>query len=151
MPEKIHHNEIKRIATSFYYAFAEVDLSDAPGFLPSFPEGCCNWASRILGHFLKFERCTDALEILANRDGTEETDNHSWLEVDGMTIDLTCNQYTDCQHIIIEESSEWHAAWNIQSTLEIRHISDWDQPFHDRKVKPSDVYERLASVVRKTI
>jgi hypothetical protein len=140
---------IQEIAQSFREAFLAVDLSDAPGSLKTFPGGCCNWASWMLGHYLKFECGLESVEIQAQRPGSDGTSGHVWIEVDGLIIDITSDQFDDCPEPIYGiEISEWHQDWEKVRKEEIRPMAFWDDGLFFCNVKPSEVYERLLTYIR---
>ena len=142
---------ITRLGQAFRLAFEQVDLSDAPGFLPHFPEGCCSWATWMVGHYLKYECGLLPAEIQGSRDGADGTDTHAWLSVNGVVVDITCGQYSDCPHtIVIADTSEWHSRWLFTRTEEIRPISFHDS-FTSGSVRPSDVYKRIEAHVRSQL
>ena len=97
------------IATNFRKAFEDSDLSKAAGSLPHFPEGCCNWATWMIGHFLKFEMCQSVEEINAERASRSGTISHAWLSADGIIIDITSDEFEDSEErVIVSRNSDWH-------------------------------------------
>lgn len=141
---------LKVIAEEFRKGFEEIDLSDAPGFLPGFPEGCCSWASYMIGHFLKYELGLAPVEIQAERFGPEGTDPHSWLMVDDIIIDITSDEFEDStERVIVSSDSTWHSKWEEKKNADIIKISEYDKIEYGTKYKPTDVYEMLAARVRK--
>lgn len=136
-----------RIGHAFRQAFEQVDLSDAPGSLPHFPNGCCSWATWMVGHYLKYECNLSPIEIQGNRDGAAGVEPHAWLSVDGVIVDITCDQFNDCAHVILGVgASHWHSRWSVTRTDEIRPISSHDR-ISLRGVCPSDIYKRIKSHV----
>lgn len=132
------------IGQAFWLAFERVDLSDAPGFLPGFPTGCCSWATWMIGHYLKTECGQSPLEIQGIRDGFDGADTHAWLSVNDMIVDITCGQYKDCPHpTIISVYSEWHSQWQVVKTAEIIPIFRYDSIPFPGQVLASEIYKRL--------
>ena len=135
------------IATDFRKAFEASDLSRAPGFLPHFPEGCCSWATWMIGHFLKFEMCQSVEEINAERASLSGTLPHAWLSADGIIIDITSDEFEDSEaRVIVSRNSDWHKTWSIVQTIEIQRIDTYDKIGIDRR--PSDIYESLVTSLR---
>jgi hypothetical protein len=144
--------QIEQVGHAFHRAFKEIDLSDAPGFLPHFPEGCCSWSTWMVGHFLKFECGLEPIEIQGTRLGDSGTDNHAWVSANGVIVDLTCGQYKDCPNsFIISCDSAWHSQWEIANKDEIRPINFYDFPGFPNEALPSEIYERLAHQVRSQL
>ena len=136
------------IATDFRKAFEASDLSKAPGFLPHFPEGCCNWATWMIGHFLKFEMCQSVEEINARRELLSETLSHAWLSADGIIIDITSDEFEDSEaKVIVSRNSDWHKTWSIVQTIEIQRIDRYDSI--GTGLRPSDIYELLVTSLRR--
>lgn len=140
-------HDLVGLAQIFRNAFETADLSDAPGSLPHFPSGCCSWATWMLGHYLKFEHGRSPFSIEGERQGRNHRETHAWLEVDDFTIDLTADQFSDSPSAVISTtSSSWHASWQINRRDVIEPIRQRNEP--GRAVNPSDIYERVATIVR---
>ena len=131
------------IATDFRKAFEASDLSKAPGFLPHFPEGCCSWATWMIGHFLKFEMCHSVEEINAERASLP----HAWLSADGIIIDITSDEFEDSEaKVIVSRNSDWHKTWSIVGTIEIQRMNTYDVSGTGHRA--SDIYELLVTSIR---
>jgi hypothetical protein len=136
------------IATDFRNAFEASDLSQAPGFLPHFPEGCCSWTTWMIGHFLKFEMCQPAEEINAERVSPSGTFQHAWLSTDGIIIDITSDEFEDSEaRIIFSRDSEWHRSWSIVQVREVQRIDTYDKI--GTGPCASHIYELLAASIRQ--
>jgi hypothetical protein len=136
------------IATDFRNVFEDSDLSKAPGSLPHFPEGCCNWATWMIGHFLKFEMCQSVKEINAERASRSGTFNHAWLSTDGIIINITSGQFEDSEErVIVSRNSGWHKTWSIVETIEIQRIYTYDMSGTGHRA--SDIYELLVASIRR--
>jgi hypothetical protein len=141
---------LKAIAEEFRKSFEELDFEKAPGFLVKFPEGCCSWASYMIGHFLKYERGFNPIEIQAERDDPNGMDPHSWLAVEDIIIDITSDEFEDSgSKVIVTNYSEWHDTWKIVNKAEIVEINTYDQIPFGTELKPSEIYELLVERVRK--
>lgn len=136
------------IATDFRNAFETSDLSEAPGFLPHFPDGCCNWPTWMIGHFLKFEMCQSAEEINAERASPSGTIAHAWLSTDGIIIDITSDEFEDSEaRIIVSRNSDWHRSWSIVQITEVQRIDRYNVRGTGRCA--SDIYELLVTSIRR--
>lgn len=143
-------SEVERIAreaTAFRRAFESADLSDAPGFLPHFPEGCCSWATWFLGHYLATERGYRASSVAGHRMGAESSDSHQWLLVNGVVVDITADQFFDSPAtVIVERESTWHSTWETTAPEDLPTPEQWDRV--GSNTLPSTVYKRLAQLAR---
>lgn len=143
-------SKLEIIATVFRAGFENNDLTDAPGFLCKFPEGCCSWASYMMGHFMKYELYLNPIEIQAQRDNDDGTDPHSWLMVGNVIVDITSDEFDDSEErVIVSEYSPWHDSWEIIKRGDIVRIETYDQINYGTQLKPSDVYELLAIEARE--
>lgn len=132
----------------FRQGFEQMDLSNAPGFFPSFPEGCCSWATWTMGHYFKFEMNLDPIELIGRRTDATGSGSHSWLKVNGLHIDITSDQFADSNApVIVTESSIWHRTWTEIQTDEIREIDIHDGAATSSQLKPSEIYNELSSYV----
>jgi hypothetical protein len=142
-------NKLLIIANKFRSAFEETDLSEAPGFLPGFPEGCCSWASYMIGNYLKYELGLNPIEIQAERDAYDGNDPHSWIVVNDIIIDITSDEFDDSnEKVIVSSNSEWHKGWEVVNEAEIVKINEYDKIDYGKKLKPTDVYNMLTERVR---
>lgn len=114
-----------------------------------FPRGCCQFASRILGLYLIRELKLVPVEIVCNgtrylQDKLDEFDrpveqSHAWLEVGGFIIDITADQFYDCdEQVIVTVDRSWHdgfAGQTRHSEDDILGSNDYTQE-HYRKMLP---------------
>ena len=142
----------QNVATAFRHSFETVDLSSAPGFLPKFPEGCCNWASWMIGHYLKFEQQLDPFEAIGERSAPDGLENHSWLTISDVVVDITSDEFFDSSEaVIVSRFSRWHEAWKVVKTMPIRRIDYYDDPHRGRSMLPSDCYDVVAAHARRLL
>lgn len=136
---------VQEIAQLFREAFLFVDLSGAFGNLPYFPKGCCSWATWFLGHYLKFENGLEPVEIQGTRLSRDGMQNHAWLEVSGLTVDITSDQFEDCASPIYGVvNSLWHQTWKRVHQVDIFEVERLDRA----NIKPSEIYKRIHTQVR---
>lgn len=138
---------LTQLAKAFKKAFDDSDLSQAPGFLQNFPSGCCSWATIFIGHYLKYECGLSLKRIHSAR--RINGDQHEWLIVNGIIIDITADQFDDAPSpVIVETDSEWHAQLQGGEISDLRPVSDYDEIMCMNKQKPSEAYEMIAIRVR---
>lgn len=147
---KLTIEELHNLASEFRKGFGVADLSEAPGLLSNFPESCCNWASYVVGHFLKFEMNLNPIEIQASRMGKRGTEHHAWLQLDETVIDITSDQFEDSKNkVIVSNHSQWHSKWIVDEKLEIKDISEYDDIGCGASLTASKLYDFLASRVKE--
>ena len=137
------------VAGLFRQEFMRCDLSRAPASLPYFPKGCCNWASYMIGHYLKFERNMEPKEVIGTRQDETGSVSHSWLRVNQTIIDITSDQFSDSiTPVIVGQLSYWHQNWEFLEENKILPIIQYDGIETPTQIKPSEVYEILAKPIR---
>lgn len=138
------------IASDFRSAFEKLDLTGAPGFLPNFPNGCCSWATWMVGHFLEYEMNEPVEEVNAERMSESGSETHAWLSANGVTIDITSDEFQDSsEKVIVSSDSAWHRTWKVVERAPIERIETYNQIDFRSKLKPSEVYELLVLDIRK--
>ncbi|WP_156176652.1 hypothetical protein [Kiloniella spongiae] len=139
----------RKIAKAFRVSFMETDLSDAVGSLPHFPEGCCNWSSYIIGHYLKYKKGLNPREIIGERFYPDDSLEHSWLLVDDIIIDITSDQFPDSNAAtLVSYSSSWHDKWKIVADYPIYKIHTKDIENNTTKMNASQAYEEIIKHLR---
>jgi len=69
-----------------------------------FPDGCCEYASLLLGHYLIHNSiCKETqLETPPQNLSNSEGEGHAWLRVDGKWhVDITCDQFSSVSQKVI--------------------------------------------------
>lgn len=105
--------EIREIAEKIRGAIDRTIYPDQNHFMRGFPHRCCHHACKILS--LYFYDHTD-LGIFEIVDGEFNEERHQWLEKDGITIDISADQFGDLPSVIVTRNSNWHAAFKRQPT-----------------------------------
>ena len=87
-------------------------------FLTQFPAGCCKHASLLLArYFGEMQRMKP--ELIANGRRINEEghrESHAWLELDGIVIDITADQFgKDIDKVIVTPCSAFHDGFEDQS------------------------------------
>ena len=83
-------------------------------YFSPFPRGWCGCVSRVLGAWLS-EKYPDKkfYYVCGRRNGT-----HAWIEYDGIILDVTADQFEDCnEEIIVKpyDESLFHQSFEIES------------------------------------
>lgn len=84
-----------------------------PGALTGFPHGCCGVTSTILGVYLNALYGLAIEQVLADRDGK----SHAWLEISGLAIDVTGDQFEGRPPVFFGERDAWFASWEEDRDL----------------------------------
>ena len=97
----------------------EIDGADRSNWGVAFkhyPRGACSAVSGLLGTYL-FEEHGFSTELIhaTHKAGFEPHGFHSWLEADGLIIDLTCDQFSHdpLSAPYIGRDRSWHNQWKI--------------------------------------
>lgn len=146
----------KTLATHFRNAFEDVDLSNAPGSLPSFPVGCCLWASIFIGQFLFDEYKLFPQHVCAQCHPDLDGDGHEWIEVENIIIDITADEFNEYESqfskVIVCDvsSSEWHNRWELISKYSsFNGFSKYDEnAIIYNKMKCTDIYNSICEKVK---
>lgn len=110
--------QIRIICQQFRKALEQAD--NAPSYMSKFPHGWCGCTSRALGGYLA-SRGYSSLEYVSGYRGMQ---NHAWIEKNGLIIDITADQFNDCdKRIIISRDSDFHRTF---SNIKSRSISPED-------------------------
>ncbi len=144
-------NYLLKLAHEFRQAFETVDLSRAPGLLPHFPHGCCMWATIFIGNFLQDEYGLSAQHVGADHRRIDGN-NHEWVMVNGISIDITADQYLDAPSgIIVESNSQWHKGWPVSEVKDVKSIYEYDHIVSQRNQLPSEIYSVIKLRVRDAL
>lgn len=77
-----------------------------------FPRGTCGPVSELVARYLHEFYGLDAGYVSATREA--DAWSHAWVDVGGLTIDLTADQFGDAAPIIVARSSAWHTQWDAE-------------------------------------
>lgn len=80
------------LATSFRLAVEiVVETGNVPMHIQGFPRGCCGNISELMGDYLNTVGIGEFFYVCGMKDGA----SHAWLEVDGLNVDITADQFSD--------------------------------------------------------
>ncbi|MBG6886106.1 MULTISPECIES: hypothetical protein [Pseudomonas aeruginosa group] len=107
---------------SVAYAFRkELDklhgLGQLPEHLKKFPSSCCGAVSVLLGDYLKKQFGLPAEYVQAIMDGKP----HGWVELDGVVIDITSDQFEGRSSVFIAAKDSWYDSWEEEVRREAVH------------------------------
>lgn len=111
-------------ATCFRSALESVPTLERPIGLQKFPHGSCGDATLLLGTYLIEKGYPPFDYMLGGRGNSmgEDWSSHAWLELDGLTVDITSDQFLDGPgRVIACRGSNWHAAFAGKR----QHIADY--------------------------
>ena len=111
--------KITEITHAFRKGFEiQKDQGLLPNRLEDFPSGCCGVASELLGHYLNTQHGLKAEYICGERDGL----THAWLELDGVVIDITGDQFDGRPPVFMAAKDEWYTSWEEASRSFAVHV-----------------------------
>lgn len=93
-------DKIVELATQFRNAIERAKAEgefDSDSIFSRFPRGCCGDATDLLGEFL-LEYGIESYYVCGSRyfeDIEEGPQSHAWLDVDGLIVDITGDQFSD--------------------------------------------------------
>ena len=100
---------IEKLATGFREAIDDLDRVFLPFEMKNFPHGCCGDASMLLGTYLEDHGIKSLIYVC----GMRGERSHAWLESDGLIIDITADQFAECnESVIVVKDSEWHRTFD---------------------------------------
>jgi hypothetical protein len=150
----IQTEKLIQIAKAFRDAFETVGRSYNCEPFPSFPEGCCLWASLFIGQFLLDEYNLSPQRVCAQCHLDSDAPGHHWIEVENIIIDITADQIKDDYQLPKEivcdvGDSEWHNRWESKNTyLLFNGFLEYDKiALKNGENKISDIYKSIKSEV----
>jgi hypothetical protein len=110
--------KVRQAALLFRRRFVEMPESYRPCAMEHFPRGSCGLMTTLLGNFLNhlglglFENvCGERGEEFGPAD---DWTSHAWLAKDGLIVDVTADQFHDCEdEVIVTSDSQLHRSFVI--------------------------------------
>jgi len=131
----VDQNKIHRIAIMVRRSLETPVLHNSDSclaLLQRFPKGCCATASRLLARYLTDEglASTSNLRFVVNgsrknvhgvwksaRPFIEGVQTHAWIEIDGIILDITADQFEDGPApVMVTIDRSWHDMFTHQET-----------------------------------
>ncbi|ADG10178.1 hypothetical protein B7G68_08735 [Caulobacter segnis] len=101
--------EARRLAHRFRRAIEDGAPLKRDIIFERFPYGSCGDAALLLGRFLREQGAVDVRYVLGTRKLGDSWSSHAWLNVDGLTVDITADQFEDMEEaVIVAVASPWH-------------------------------------------
>ena len=90
-----------------------------PAHLEGFPRGCCGVVSELLGDYLNTQLGLQTEYVCGEKDGG----SHAWLELDGIVIDITGDQFDGRPPVYVAAKDAWYTSWEEDSRRVAAHHS----------------------------
>ena|SRR5215204_3097983 len=115
-------DNLGELARRFRAGLENCDQTKLPVGLRAFPSGACADASLLLSKYLQ-EKGEGKAEYVSGTDGNQ---THAWLELDGILIDITADQFnSSIDPVIVSTNSTWHERFEDRSRSTVS-IDDYD-------------------------
>ena len=107
---------VHELATSFKLAVEiVVETGNVPMHIRGFPRGCCGIISEHMGDYLNTVGIGKFFYVCGMKDGA----SHAWLEVDGLIVDITVDQFSGRPSIYVDTPDAWYGEWEE----DIKHLA----------------------------
>lgn len=83
-----------------------------PGHIRDFPDGCCGTISELLGEYLNSLDLGEFNYVCGEKQGGA---THAWLEVYGLIVDITADQFSGRPAVYVAPQDAWYRAWKVRS------------------------------------
>lgn len=92
-----------------------------------FPRGACGDASELLGEYLRDCGLGDWMYISGIESAPDGNCTHAWLECDGIYIDITGDQFVDCDKpVVVTRSPLWEGRFSKSGGSHLAGLSYFD-------------------------
>lgn len=128
------NESLVEIVERFRDAADEVVMADgAPEHMLGFPRGCCGTMSDMLGEYLNSLGIGVFLYVRAGRAKA----SHAWVELDGIVIDITSDQFQGRPRVYVGEADAWYKKWKVDAKHLAEHcptamVSSSEHAFYDK-------------------
>ena len=95
-----------------------VKTGNVPMHIQGFPRGCCGIISELMGDYFNRLDIGEFLYVCGMKDGA----SHAWLEVGGLIVDITGDQFAGRPGIYVDELDAWYSEWE----QDIKHLAIHD-------------------------
>lgn len=103
--------QIQNLTSLFRMAIDSCMGSLRADSLANFPHGSCGDVSSLLGMYLEQVLNVD-VECVA---GVKGVQRHTWIECNGVIVDITSDQFAGIDMVIGAPNSEWHEKFSVQT------------------------------------
>jgi hypothetical protein len=102
--------DVRRLAQGFRAALLRIPPAERRISLQQFPHGACSDASLLLGQYLADNR--SGIWLFRSGVRSEPFFTHAWLELNGLVVDITADQFDDIrEEIVLTRDRGWYAHW----------------------------------------
>lgn len=107
-------NQLTTLATAARAGLEDIPTNKRGIGLASFPLGTCGPVSELMGRIVLERLGVEGIYVCGEcHPDLKSQTSHAWLEVDGLIVDLTHDQFEGTGLTgWVHESSEWHAKFN---------------------------------------
>jgi hypothetical protein len=139
---KLH--QLRGLAVEFREAILAVRHELPFKKFAAFPTQTCDHSSILLGRYLRENGFVDVQYVdKGSRGPNHET--HAWLEVDGIIVDITANQFQDVSDAaIVTEDHSWHSSFYGVQRKDISLVPDNEQVRENRRIAYDLILKWLA-------
>lgn len=125
MPDEPFNIEnVREYARRFRTAIENTPKKDLSIGFFIFPKAACSDTSTLLGIALREANLGEFQFI----NGRSETHSHAWLELNGIVVDITADQFdAKLPSVYVGELNEWYAQWSIDKQVRKPEINSGDQ------------------------
>lgn len=107
---------LRILAKRFRAAILACDRVNLPITLRDFPKGACGDASLLLAKYLEQFGFSPLTYVWGWRTTSFERgrQSHAWLEQDGLIIDITADQFSNAEPVLVTTDRSWHEQFEVE-------------------------------------
>lgn len=140
------------VATTFRTALESVPKFDFNGMtslgLCDFPTGCCGDTAELLAAYLSDEGFPGFFYAEGKNGGRDSALGHAWLELDGLIVDVTADQFNSRGYqlpkVVVSKHSSFHGGFVVDRKS--WHLADfrlWQSSQNSQKIMVTANYQRI--------
>jgi hypothetical protein len=131
---------MKQDIINFRKALDKINWGEIPIGFTDFPCGTCGDVSDILAEYLYTKGFENILYVCGEYNGS----SHAWLEMEGLAIDITADQFLDIQEkVLIQSPSIWHNKYKESSRRKAGYKDMNGMALHGVTVVHNEVLNQL--------
>jgi hypothetical protein len=112
---------MKKLATEFRDALDKINWNEMPEGSEEFPKNCCHRISEVLAIYLK-SKGIEGIKYIHCANYKFPSGVHCWLEVDGLAVDITADQFEEVNtKVIVQSRNIWHSQFGMPFRREPRY------------------------------
>lgn len=96
--------------------------------MSGFPRGCCDDATDLFAHHLWIKYGLKSVRVDGSYydDDPEKNIWHTWLEIDGIIVDLTSDQFPKYKNIYVGKEDDFHSMFEVKRQEYVGYLSHSD-------------------------